>query len=133
MQGGLNREISYRTSRSSGAGGQHVNKVSTRVELLFDVSNSDVLTDTEKTTLITKLKGRISKDGILTIACEETRSQSRNKEIAYERFVSILEEALKPIKKRVVTKASKSSVEKRLKNKKMQSDKKDSRKFKDEQ
>ena len=132
MQERLKREVRFRSSRSSGAGGQHVNKVSTKVELLFNVDDSEVLTETEKETVFSKLKNRISNEGILSIACEETRSQSKNKEIAFDRFISLLEEALKPTKKRVPTKPSKSSVEKRLKNKKVQSEKKESRKFKDE-
>ena len=132
MQESLRREISFRTSRSSGAGGQHVNKVSTRVELLFHVSASIVLTVSEKETILAKLKSRISKEGILTVACEETRSQSRNKEIAFEKFIALIKDALKPLKKRVPTKRSKGSIEKRLKNKKATSDKKDARKFKDE-
>jgi len=132
MQESLKKEVSFRTSRSSGAGGQHVNKVSTRVELLFYVSSSIVLTASEKETILTKLKSRISKEGILTIACEETRSQSRNKEIAFEKFISLLEDALKPVKKRRPTKRSKGSIERRLKDKKATSEKKDSRKFKDE-
>ncbi|RLD42523.1 MAG: aminoacyl-tRNA hydrolase [Bacteroidetes bacterium] len=132
MQEGLKKEISFRTSRSSGAGGQHVNKVSTRVELLFDVEGSSVLSEEEKVIIKDKLTARISKDGILTVACEETRSQSRNKEIAFEKFTGLIEDALKPLKKRVPTKRSKGSIEKRLKDKKAVSDKKDARKFKDE-
>jgi len=132
MLTGIAHEITYRTSRSSGAGGQHVNKVSTRVELLFDVEGSNVLSASEKEKILSKLKNRISKEGVLTIACEETRSQSRNKEIAFERFISLLENALRPVKKRVATKPTKSSVKRRLKNKKVQSDKKDARKFKED-
>jgi len=132
MQESLKKEISYRTSRSSGAGGQHVNKVSTRVELLFVIEDSKFLSEEDKEIISTKLKARISKEGILTVACEETRSQSRNKEIAFEKFIGLIEDALKPLKKRVPTKRSKGSIEKRLKDKKAISDKKDSRKFKDE-
>lgn len=132
MLTGINSEVSYRASRSSGAGGQHVNKVSTRVELLFDVNGSKVLTTQEKETILVKLKNRISNEGILSLACEETRSQTRNKEIVFDRFIKILEDALKPEKKRVPTKPSKASFERRLKDKKSQSDKKDARKFKDE-
>lgn len=110
MQEGLKKEISFRTSRSSGAGGQHVNKVSTRVELLFDVEGSSVLSEEEKVIIKDKLTARISKDGILTVACEETRSQSRNKEIAFEKFIGLIEDALKPLKKRVPTKRSKGSI-----------------------
>jgi ribosome-associated protein len=132
MQERLKKEVSFRSSRSSGAGGQHVNKVSTKVELLFDVNDSEALTEAEKETIFSKLKNRISNEGILSVVCEETRSQSKNKVIAFNRFIRLLEDVLKPVKKRVPTKPSKSSVEKRLKNKKAQSEKKEFRKFTDE-
>ena len=125
---GFDKEIRYRTSRSSGAGGQHVNKVSTKVELLFDVLNSMVLTEEQKSVVLSKLKNRISGEGLLSLSCDETRSQAKNKEIVYERFVKLIEDALKPEKKRKQTKPTKSSVEKRLKQKKKVSEKKDLRK-----
>jgi ribosome-associated protein len=128
----LNKEINYRTSRSGGAGGQHVNKVSTKVELLFDVNNSTLLTERKKTIIIEKLSNRISKEGILSLTCDETRSQLTNKEIAFERFVNLIKTALIPVKKRRRTKPSRSSVRKRLDNKKKHSEKKSNRKFKDE-
>ena len=128
----LQKEITYRTSRSGGAGGQHVNKVSTKVELLFNVKNSMFLTERKKTIILEKLSNRISKDGILSLTCDETRSQLTNKEIAFDRFINLIKTALTPIKKRRPTKPSKSSVRKRLENKKKHSEKKSNRKFKDE-
>jgi ribosome-associated protein len=124
----LSKEVKYRTSRSSGAGGQHVNKVSTKVELLFHVDNSEVLTEEQKAVIRKKLKNRISNDGWLALSCDETRSQAKNKEIVFDRFRVLINEALKPEKKRKPTKPTKSSVEKRLKEKKKISEKKDLRK-----
>ena len=128
MPDNLNKEVKYRTSRSSGAGGQHVNKVSTKVELIFDVNGSAVLSEEQKMIIHEKLKNRISNEGLLILHCDETRSQLKNKEIVFNRFVILIEDALKPIKKRKPTKPTKSSVEKRLYNKKKKSDKKDLRK-----
>jgi ribosome-associated protein len=124
----LRREVRFRTSRSSGSGGQHVNKVETRVELIFDVDESQVLTTDQKTRLFNSSGKRISEDGLLTLSCEETRSQAKNKEIVFERFMTLLENALKPAKKRKPTRPTGSSVEKRLKDKKKKSEKKEKRK-----
>lgn len=124
----LKTELKFRTSRSSGPGGQSVNKVSTKVELLFDVWNSNVLLEEQKEIITSKLKNRINTDGIFYISSDETRSQLKNKELVIERFITLLEDALKPIKKRKPTKPSKASKEKRLKTKKIKSDKKDLRK-----
>ena len=128
MPDGLNKEVKYRTSRSSGAGGQHVNKVSTKVELIFDVNRSAVLSEEQKTIIHDKLKNRISNEGLLILQCDETRSQLKNKEIVFNRFILLIEDALKPKKERKPTKPTKSSVEKRLKDKKTKSEKKDLRK-----
>lgn len=130
---GLIKEVRFVSNRSSGSGGQHVNKVSTRVELLFEVAASNVFSASDKSLILTRLKNRISKDGILRLACEESRSQARNKEIIFERFVTLIKDALRPIKKRKATKPSQSSVEKRLKKKKTQSEKKEARKIKDDE
>jgi ribosome-associated protein len=128
----LNKEVSYRTSRSGGAGGQHVNKVSTKVELLFDVGESSILTERRKTIILEKLSNRITGEGVLTLKCYETRSQSANKEIVFERFINLIKTALTPVKKRRPTKPSRSSVRKRLDSKKKHSEKKSNRKFKGE-
>ena len=128
----FHKEVKFRTSRSGGAGGQNVNKVSTKVELLFDVEASLFLTERRKTIILEKLSNRISIEGVLALKCDETRSQLANKEIVFERFVHLIKTALTPVKKRRPTKPSRSSVRKRLDNKKKHSQKKSNRKFKGE-
>ncbi len=123
----LKTELKFRTSRSSGPGGQSVNKVNTKVELIFDVWNSNELTFTQKEIIATKLTNRINAEGVFLISSDETRSQLKNKEIVISRFLKLLNDSLKPVKKRKPTKRSRSSVEKRLRNKKFQSDKKKNR------
>ena len=123
----LKTELKFRTSRSSGPGGQSVNKVNTRVELLFDVWNSAVLSFDQKEVISNKLNNRINVDGILLLSSDETRSQFKNKELVISRFIQLLNVALAPVKKRKATKRSRASVEKRLRNKKYQSDKKKNR------
>ena len=120
-------ELKIKAVRSSGKGGQHVNKVSTKVELQFDLENSESLTDEEKTKLAPKLKSRLSKENKLILQCSETRSQLKNKQLVIEKFFQILEEGLKEQKKRIATKTPKSVKVKRLRDKKLQSDKKSSR------
>lgn len=127
---GVKNEVSYRTSRSSGAGGQHVNKVSTKVELMFNVADSKFLTDEEKEIISRKLRNRISKDGLLLMHCDETRSQLKNKEIVLKRFFALIKDSLIPEKERKQTKPTKSSKEKRLSDKRKVSEKKDNRKTK---
>lgn len=104
--------------RSSGAGGQHVNKVSSKVELTFDLGNSMALTDIEKNRLLRKLSTKLSKENILIMQCEETRSQHKNKELVIKKFLDTLEASLTVPKRRRKTKPSRSAIEKRLKSKK---------------
>ena len=123
----LLNQLSFRTSRSSGAGGQHVNKVSSRVELRFDVAGSSWLTDSQKIRIQEKLASRITSQGELIVVSEKSRSQHQNKEDCIERFLELLNQALKPEKKRVPTRPSKTSRLKRLEKKKQHSLKKDQR------
>lgn len=121
-------EVKFRTSRSSGAGGQSVNKTETRVELLFDIENSTLLTPEEKETIAGKLRSRINKDGMLAIAVQTHRSQIQNKEEALALFRFLLMEALKPKKIRKPTKKPATVDDQRLEVKKIQSEKKSGRK-----
>jgi len=121
-------EVKFSTSRSSGPGGQNVNKVNTKVTLYFDVMNSALLTLPQKLTIREKLKSKINTEGYLLISCEQTRSQLKNKELAIDSLNSLIYHALKPTKKRIATKPTKGSMLKRLQNKKHLSDKKTNRK-----
>ena len=125
-------ELKFKFSRSSGPGGQHVNKVSTQVELYFEIEKSAILSAEQKLIITEKLKSRISNNGILALKCDDTRSQIKNREIVVSRFIELIEEALKPVKQRKPTRRSKASVEKRLKEKKIISDKKKHRKSNDD-
>ncbi len=129
----LLKEVRFKASKSSGPGGQHVNKVSTRVSLIFNIVNSSFISQDEKEILLDKLRSRINSKGELTLHCEETPSQSQNKEIVSKRFLKLVKEALKPIKKRISMKPSKASKEKRLTEKKQLGEKKSLRKFKSEE
>lgn len=126
----LYQEVTFKTSRSGGAGGQHVNKVSSKVELTFDVNKSSLFSEEQKSIIFFKLASRIDNEGLLHLQCDETRSQLKNKEIVFERFLKLISTALKPVKKRKPSKPTKSSIKKRLDSKKKLSEKKDSRRFK---
>ncbi|WP_411972967.1 alternative ribosome rescue aminoacyl-tRNA hydrolase ArfB [Sphingobacterium sp. Lzh-3] len=121
-------ELTFKFSRSGGAGGQHVNKVSSKVLLQWDVALSTAVSVEEKAMIFTVLTNRINKEGILQLECDIDRSQIRNKEIAIDRFTRILTAALVPAKPRKKTKTPYSSVLKRLDRKKQQSQLKASRK-----
>jgi ribosome-associated protein len=123
-------EFTFHASRSSGAGGQNVNKVNTKVELRFSVPHSAILSEEEKYIIFSKLKNRINKDGELIITSQDGRSQLTNKEKTIELFYSLIAKALTPQKKRKKTKPSKSSKENRLKSKKAHSEIKAGRKKK---
>ena len=117
-RGKIAKELRFAASRSDGPGGQHVNKVNTRVELRFDIKGSLNLEQDQKDLIYLKLGNRINKEKELILVCQESRSQNRNKEIVLEQFFSLLEHALIPIKKRKPTKPSYKSVQKRLDSKK---------------
>lgn len=111
-------ELSYRFSRSSGPGGQHVQKSATRVELLFDVVNSPSLTDVQRAKILDRLKGYIDTSGLLHLTAQSERSQLRNREEVTARFQSLMRQALKKRKRRKVTQPSASSKERRIRKKK---------------
>ena len=124
----LRKELSFKAMRSSGAGGQHVNKVSSKVELTFDLANSIAVSEEEKALLLKNLATKLTKERVLILQCDETRSQHRNKEIVIERFLNLMAAGLKRPKKRKATKPSKASIKKRLTSKKKLSEKKGARK-----
>lgn len=111
-------EATVKTSRSGGKGGQNVNKVSTKVELVFDVAASTLFTETEKERLLQKLADKFDGDGLLHVISQASRSQAENKAKALEKLSKMLENALKVPKKRVATKPKKGAVERRLTEKK---------------
>lgn len=121
-------ELHFKAIRSSGAGGQHVNKVASKIELSFNLTNSYALSDSEKQLLKTKLASKLTKENVLIIFCEATRSQHRNKNIAIQRFLTLLKANLQRPKKRRPTKPTKASVKRKLENKKRVSLKKALRK-----
>jgi len=122
------KELQFKAIRSSGSGGQHVNKVASKVELQFDVINSSVLTEEEKSQLQDQLANRLTKAGILILQCGESRSQHKNKLLVIERFLNILANALKVEIERKPTKVPKQVKIKRLKKKRQQAEKKANRK-----
>jgi ribosome-associated protein len=124
----LLRELKFTAVKSSGAGGQNVNKVSTKVELRFTIKDSSCLSENEKAILCAKLAGRTNSEGELIISSQEERSQLRNKQRVIEKFLDILHNALKQKKKRIATRASKASKLKRMDEKHKHSEKKELRK-----
>jgi ribosome-associated protein len=114
-------ELSFTFSRSSKPGGQNVNKISSRVTLLFDVANSPSLSVEHKNQIMTHLRTRINKAGVLRIVAQLHRSQAANREAAVERFVELLQETLKPIKSRKKTRISLAAKKRRLNGKRRRS------------
>ena len=117
-------ELQFKAIRSSGPGGQHANKVSSKVELSFHVESSAGLTERQKKRVLLKLENKLSKEGILILQCDESRSQHKNKELVIKRFFKLLEKSLVVPKARKKSRPTRSSIEKRLKGKKIASLKK---------
>lgn len=120
-------ELQYKAVRSSGAGGQNVNKVSSKVVLTFDLKNSKALTDIEKELLKVNLASRLTTESVLILNCDEDRSQLKNKEIVIKRFWELIKKGLVVPKDRKPTKIPKSVIRKRIKDKKNVSEIKKSR------
>lgn len=120
----LTPELVFTTSRSSGPGGQNVNKVNSKVTLRFDVIHSAVLTDEQRATILERLAKYITKEGELVLQGNEERSQLQNKELVIRRFDGLLTSAFAVRKKRKATKPKKSAIEKRIGAKKRNADKK---------
>ncbi len=122
------KEVIFKAARSGGKGGQNVNKVSTKVELYFNVFDSLCIGYEDKITLMNKLANRIDKNGILKLSSQTERSQFQNKQIVVEKFKNLLKETIKKKKKRIETKPTTGSKEKRISSKKIVSTKKTMRK-----
>ncbi|WP_159800344.1 alternative ribosome rescue aminoacyl-tRNA hydrolase ArfB [Flavobacterium sp. MK4S-17] len=122
------QELSYKAVRSSGAGGQNVNKVASKVILSFNLEASQALTEEEKALAEASLGSRLTNDKNLILQCDEDRSQLRNRDIVTRRFLQLIENAIIPKKKRKPTKVPRAVIQKRIDNKRRQAEKKQSRK-----
>ncbi len=124
----LLKEVQFKASRSGGSGGQHVNKVSSKVELLWDINGSSLFNDEQKTLIANKLSNRIIRENYLQLFADEDRSQHKNKELAIKRLYSLIKKALIVDKPRKQSKPSKAAVAKRLDSKRLNAIKKELRK-----
>ena len=118
----IKKELQYRTARSSGAGGQHVNKVETKVEVIFDISSSLGLSEPEKTLIISRIENKLTKEGLLQISSQEARSQLQNKEISDKKLFQLLTASLVVEKERKPVRIPKGVVAARKKAKALRSD-----------
>ena len=133
MKDCLIREVTYRTSRSSGPGGQHVNKTESRVELLWDPGESLCLDEKQKIRIRLRLGSRLTDQGVLILVSEKYRSQHRNREEVTERFLQLVQLSIIPAKKRHPTRPTRASREKRIKQKKIRGEIKKSRRDRPEE
>ena len=124
----LIEELRYKTSRSSGPGGQHANKTESRVTVFFSIPQSQALSPKEKKQVLHHLKSHLTQDGTLQLSSETSRSQHKNKDIVTQRLLNLIKTALVPQKKRIKTKPSRQAHKKRLEKKKKQALKKALRK-----
>jgi len=124
----LSRELKYKAVRSGGAGGQHVNKVATKVVLTLDLANSQAFDEFEKNRLLEKIGNRLSGDHKLILFSDSTRSQAKNKELVTKRFNKLIKDSLKVPKKTKKSAPTRAAVEKRLNEKKKVAEKKSTRK-----
>nr|WP_314865136.1 alternative ribosome rescue aminoacyl-tRNA hydrolase ArfB [uncultured Flavobacterium sp.] len=111
-------ELTFKAVRSSGAGGQNVNKVASKVVLTFDIPKSQAFSEEEKTLIYSNLASRLTTDGVLILNCDEDRSQLKNKEIVIKRFLELIKKGLFVPKERKATKVPKAAIRKRIKDKK---------------
>jgi len=125
---GLIKECVFKTARSGGAGGQNVNKVETKVELWFNITESQKLTGEERDLLLNKLANKLDKENTLHLQEQTDRTQLKNKELLKEKFYKVILSALKVSRPRKPTKVSKAAKAKRLNNKKVKSEVKQLRK-----
>jgi ribosome-associated protein len=122
------RSVTFKTSRSGGKGGQNVNKVSSKVELIFDLETALYFDEDEKILLRSRLENRLDTEGLLHVVSQEDRSQLLNKERTIVKLIELLKRSLQVQKKRKATKIPKGVIQKRLKNKSVNANRKESRK-----
>ncbi|MGB3590964.1 MAG: alternative ribosome rescue aminoacyl-tRNA hydrolase ArfB [Nonlabens sp.] len=121
------KEARFKATTSSGAGGQHVNKVATRVQVHFDLLNSFAFAKAEKDRIISKLQSQLTRDGLIVLASQQSRSQASNKEVVFQKLIAALKNAAIPTKARKKSRIPYGVKRKRLDQKKRQSEKKQSR------
>ena len=121
------QELDYKAVRSSGAGGQNVNKVSSKVVLSYNLTVSEALSEDEKALASLRLASKLTNEGVLILQCDGDRSQLRNKDIVTKRFLAVMENALKEDKPRKPTRIPRSVIKKRIEGKRRQAEKKQSR------